>query len=607
MTITSDPGRWTFTASGATGSFAITKPVFDTAALACYAVSVATSAIYVPTYTVTLAADRSGATVAVTAGLTAGDKVVVYRVPYRTQAQPLSASGPLVPKIVERVVDRNTADISALYEMVRRAARFPLADDTVAAELPVAALRANKPLGFGSSGELSVLAGLPSVPISVAWEPVVTAASLGAGLTAAGFSDLAKLLLAAASETAMLAAGAPISVAAPTGRLTLSTGVPVMGATTYTAKSTVYWTPYGGLPRAPVWDAATSRFLTIVFSGELSNDLTSDAANVGPAAAQPYSCYDFFLTATGHLVRGPRWRKAQTFTVTSASPAVFTTSGSHGFYEGQPIYLETTGALYTGLAVLTVYFVHVVSSTTFNVSTSLANLIAGTYVNTSGSQSGVHTAATFVQERGTGAGTTELETLQGIPVNKVAITNGPVARCGTYVGTGVTDANGQMNWHTGATAANGTEARLHLWNAYNRLPVRGMVGDTTDSWTYTTATVRPANASPTMRVSFVQGLQEDFISAEYGARDLNTDSALGGAAGVGFNTLSTFSGRQLAVTNQTGSGSGTLLAIGRHEAQGLGLNYLHALERGPGGGTQTWYGDASVAFAQSGLTYDGRF
>lgn len=603
MTITTDPGRWTYTASGATGSFHVAKPVFDAAALACYAVSTATSTIYVPTYTVTVAADRSGATVDVSAGLTSGDKVVVYRVPYRTQAQPLPASGPMPGPIVERVVDRNTADISALYEMVRRAARFPLADDTVAEELPVAALRINKPLGFGANGELSVLAGLPSVPISSAWEPVVTAASLGAGLTAAGFGALMQAMIGAASETAMLAAGAPISVAAPTGRLTLATGVPVMGSTAYTAKSTVYWTPYGGLPRAPVYDAATSRFLTIVFGGEISNDLTVAAANVGPAAAQPYSCYDFFLTATGHLVRGPRWRKAQAFTVTSASPAVFTTSGNHGFYEGQPIFLETTGALYTGLAVLTVYFVHVVSSTTFNVATSLANLLAGTYVNTSGSQSGVHTVATFVQERGTGVGTSELETVQGIPVNKVAITNGPAARCGTFVGTGMTDASSQMNWQPGGVAVGGTEALLHLWNAYNRLLAEGFVGDSTDSWNYTSATWRPARNVATMRASFVQGLQEDSFAATYHGYGSNSGGGTGIYVAVGVNSTSAPSGVN---TTSGGPANNGLQPQGAASARLLGANYMCALESSQASGTTTFAGDAGSPI-QSGITYRGWF
>ena len=49
--------------------------------------------------------------------------------------------------------------------------------------------------------------------------------------------------------------------------------------------------------------------------------------------------------------------------------------------------------------------------------------------------------------RGTGAGTTELQRLNGIWTNKVAITNGPAANKGTYVGTVRTDGSSQVNWN----------------------------------------------------------------------------------------------------------------------------------------------------------------
>ena len=53
--------------------------------------------------------------------------------------------------------------------------------------------------------------------------------------------------------------------------------------------------------------------------------------------------------------------------------------------------MNTTGALPTGLAVWTTYYIHVISSSTFHLCTSLANVGAGTYINTTGSQSGTHT------------------------------------------------------------------------------------------------------------------------------------------------------------------------------------------------------------------------
>ncbi len=78
-----------------------------------------------------------------------------------------------------------------------------------------------------------------------------------------------------------------------------------------------------------------------------------------------------------------------TFTVSMASPGVFTLNG-HGLATGDCVELTTTGALYTGLTENTNYFVVYNDVNTFWLSTSLANALAGTKINTSGSQSGTH-------------------------------------------------------------------------------------------------------------------------------------------------------------------------------------------------------------------------
>lgn len=80
---------------------------------------------------------------------------------------------------------------------------------------------------------------------------------------------------------------------------------------------------------------------------------------------------------------------SQTFTVTIAAPATFTTSTAHNLKVGQAIVLTTTGALPTGLTTNKSYYVTAVpTSTTFKVSASPS---LSPEVNTSGSQSGTHT------------------------------------------------------------------------------------------------------------------------------------------------------------------------------------------------------------------------
>lgn len=79
-----------------------------------------------------------------------------------------------------------------------------------------------------------------------------------------------------------------------------------------------------------------------------------------------------------------------TATMTIATPCVVTWT-NHGLYSGEKVTFATTGALPTGVTAGTLYWVNVIDANTFNLSTSLAYYQAGTYVATSGSQSGTHT------------------------------------------------------------------------------------------------------------------------------------------------------------------------------------------------------------------------
>jgi hypothetical protein len=78
---------------------------------------------------------------------------------------------------------------------------------------------------------------------------------------------------------------------------------------------------------------------------------------------------------------------ASTVTITIASPGVVTWS-AHGFVAGQPIVFTTSGALPTGLTAGTIYYVVSPLTNTFGVATTPI----GAAINTTGSQSGVHTA-----------------------------------------------------------------------------------------------------------------------------------------------------------------------------------------------------------------------
>jgi len=79
--------------------------------------------------------------------------------------------------------------------------------------------------------------------------------------------------------------------------------------------------------------------------------------------------------------------RSATVTITSASPGVVTDTG-HGYSNDQPVTLRTSGALWTGLSPNTVYYARNVTANTYELSATPG----GASINTSGSQSGVHTA-----------------------------------------------------------------------------------------------------------------------------------------------------------------------------------------------------------------------
>lgn len=201
--------------------------------------------------------------------------------------------------------------------------------------------------------------------------------------------------------------------------------------------------------------------------------------------------------------------------------------------------------------------------------------------------------------RGTGAGTTELERKNGIWTNKVSMTgryaSGSTitvgANQGTYVGTFRASANGQTQVKFGSKAAGGGEAWLGVWNAYNRIRVAGTVLEDTNSWSYTTATWRAADASNTNRVSFVVGIAEDGIEASYSG---DTGS---GYLGVGLDSTTAPTG----VYSQ--NAGGVLGGPGFYKGMpSIGFHYLQALESGTGS-ANTFYGDNGGSLIQSGLTY----
>lgn len=89
----------------------------------------------------------------------------------------------------------------------------------------------------------------------------------------------------------------------------------------------------------------------------------------------------------------------KTFTATAASPTVLTLAATWDAQEGTPLRFTTTTTLPAGLSLATTYYWHRTGAGTGNVSTSLANLDAATYVNCSDTGTGTHTATLYIGDR----------------------------------------------------------------------------------------------------------------------------------------------------------------------------------------------------------------
>lgn len=207
--------------------------------------------------------------------------------------------------------------------------------------------------------------------------------------------------------------------------------------------------------------------------------------------------------------------------------------------------------------------------------------------------------------RGTGAGTTELVRVDGTWLNNVAITNGPAAQRGTYVGTIATSAsgaNGQLNMmFFPAAAAGGSGNRLDVWNMYNRVSVASTCRDNTDTWTYTTATWRSMNNNSANRITVVCGLNEDAISVVATTAGYST-AAIQYSNGIGLDSTSAFSGLPGIQNHAAGANVPRPLVANYRGLVGLGSHFLQAIEYSVASGITTWLGDnAQPTVYQAGI------
>ena len=158
-----------------------------------------------------------------------------------------------------------------------------------------------------------------------------------------------------------------------------------------------------------------------------------------------------------------------------------------------------------------------------------------------------------------------------------------------------------------ASGANTTEdsfAKRYLWNCYHRMDRLMLVIEGTNSWTYSTATYRQANAAAANQLDAVIGISEDLVHAEVVSTSSNNsvfDSGLiSVTVGVGVDSTTVNSANVFAgLSNTVSIGERTAVYRGYPAA---GRHTFVWLEAATAIGTTTWYGDNGTTFVQSGIT-----
>jgi microcystin-dependent protein len=441
MTVSTQTSKSQYTGNGVTtaftGSFRILDQTHITVILTDTS-GVDTTQALTTNYTVS---GVGGATFTVTflVAPPSGYGVTIVRNVPLTQGLDLVLNDEFPSTEMENSLDKATMVDQQLKESQDRSLKFPVSDAAgLSTTLPTAAQRANKLASFDGSGQPTATAvgaiGAIALPLSVA--------NGGTGQT----TQQAALNALAGAVTAgrfLRGDGTNVSMQQPqmsdlTGTLSVAAGG--TSKTTLAANNVLL-----GNGTSAVQEVAP---------GAAGNVLTSNGttwASTAPGTVPTGAIFDFggYTAPSGYLLcdgaavsrttYATLWAalSAQaTVTITIASPGVVTWN-SHPLQNGDPVRLQTTGALPTGLAANTTYYVVSAGANTF----SLAATRGGSAINTSGTQSGVHTAIYAPHGWGDNSTTFNVPDLRGRTTAGRDNMGGTAANRLTTAGSGIAGVN----------------------------------------------------------------------------------------------------------------------------------------------------------------------
>lgn len=196
-----------------------------------------------------------------------------------------------------------------------------------------------------------------------------------------------------------------------------------------------------------------------------------------------------------------------------------------------------------------------------------------------------------------GTATLELTAWTNVTTRATALTT----QDGILVKTGATTRRYVGSFVTTGVSGQAADA-LHfrgVWNYYNRVPRALKRVDTTNSWTYTTATFQNANASTSNVVGVVVGVAE--VTADLYMQHMGANAGTVNLwAAIGYDSATV----PIAVSQGSVNLSNVPVQLSTRIAHNpaVGYHYYSWLERSTASGTTTWYGDNNDAtLVQTGL------
>lgn len=342
-----------------------------------------------------------------------------------------------------------------------------------------------------------------------------------------------------------------------TGRLTLVSGNAVP-TTDQPGKSTVYFTSIAN-------DGTTTgaSFLIWLYDGTRWKAYENAEVSLALSGLVPYQAYDVYLyDNSGTLtLETSEWGNSAV-TCTSASPMVVTWTG-HGLSTGNSVTF-TASAMPTGVSANTQYFVTKVDANSFKISTTLANVAASSFVNSTSTGTSVvaHSPTNYANRT----------TQDGILVKSGATTRRLVGAILMSAANTTEDVGG------GASSQHG--AKRFIWNLYNRRPRPFGVYDGTASWPPASTGYEQLNSTDANRCQVFHGLLADpVVVSLVMTAQCSTGSAII-HPGIGLDSTNTFiQGGFVTGSVQVANVQSSLLATWSSQSfPGLGYHNIVPLE-----------------------------